>query len=327
MKPFPRNVIEFQEAFGTEEQCEDYLAELRWPHGFICPNCGHDDSYFVEPRRLYECTVCSKQTSVTAGTLFHGTHLPLKCWFWIIYQVAQDKGGASCRKLASQLNRPVKTVWHVLHKVRHAMGRRDEGITLAGFIEIDEAVLGPQARRPAKEEEIEEVVSTTKKSRKSGELKLGKKPKAGKKRKTQTEVLVLVEAERFHAGNVVLRNLGRATYEGVRETVEQRVDPCQMFKGDKKQAHYAVRSFGHVFVGKKSNPDTACKELPVVHRVISLLKHFLMGTYFGVSKKYLPSYLNEFCFRFIRREKEQSLSESLLRACVFALPVTYAELK
>ena len=327
MKSFPTNALEFQEAFGTEEKCEAYLAKLRWPNGFVCPNCGHDDSYTVSTRNLFQCTVCLKQTSITAGTLFHGTHLPLKCWFWIIYQVAQDKGGASCRKLASQLKRPVKTIWHVLHKVRYAMGRRDEGITLAGFIEIDEAILGPEARRPAKEEEVEEVASSVKKSQMPRHLKLGRKPKKGKKRKTQVEVIVLVEAERFHAGNVVLRAVERTTYESVKETVELRVDPCQIFKGDKKQAHYAVRSLGHTFVGKKSEPDTACIDLPVVHRVISLLKHFLMGTYFGVSKKYLPGYMAEFCFRFIRREKERSLSESLLRACVFALPVTYAELK
>lgn len=327
MNSFPSNAIEFQEAFGTEEQCEEYLVKLRWPRGFVCPNCGHDDSYVVSTRKLYQCTVCLKQTSVTAGTLFHGTHLPLKCWFWIIYQVAQDKGGASCRKLASQLNRPVKTVWHVLHKVRYAMGRRDEGISLAGFIEIDEAILGPEARRPAQEGEAKEVASLEKKSRIPRLLKLGRKPKKGKKRKTQVEVIVLVEAERFHAGNVVLRAVERTTYEAIKETVELRVDPGQMFKGDKKQAHFAVRSLGHKFIAKKSDPETACSDLPIVHRVISLLKHFLMGTYYGVSKKYLPGYLNEFCFRFIRREKEQSLSESLLRACVFALPMTYSELK
>lgn len=328
MESFPANALEFQETFSTEEKCEEFLAKLRWPNGFVCPNCGHDDCYRIETRRLFQCYVCSHQTSVTAGTLFHKTHLPLKCWFWIIYQVAHDKGGASARKLASQLGRPVKTVWHVLHKVRHAMGRRDEGITLAGFIEMDEAILGPEARRPAGEDEVAEVSgSSTKKRQKPRELRLGAKPKDGKKPKTQAEVLILVEAERFHAGNVVMRAVERTTYDTIRETVEERVDPCQVFKGDKKQSHWAVKYMGHEFIARKSEPETACQELPIVHRVISLLKHFLMGTYYGVSKKYLPGYLNEFCFRFIRREKEPSLSESLLRACVFALPMTYSELR
>ncbi|HEY9757677.1 MAG TPA: transposase [Oculatellaceae cyanobacterium] len=77
----------------------------------------------------------------------------------------------------------------------------------------------------------------------------------------------------------------------------------------------------------KSSEAVGCAALPVVHRVINLIKHFLMGTYFGVSVKYLPLYLNEFCFRFIRRDNEPLLYASLLRACLFALPMPYAELK
>lgn len=142
------DALQFQQLFGTDEQCRDFLFKLRWPKGFVCPNCEHDDAQFLAPRRLYQCYNCKHQTSVTSGTLFHRTHLPLRCWFWIIYQMTHDKGGVSATRLASQLNRPYKTIWHVLHKLRLAMGRRDEGITLAGLIEFDEAILGPEARRP-----------------------------------------------------------------------------------------------------------------------------------------------------------------------------------
>lgn len=151
MNNFPKDAIEFQKSFATEEQCRDALFRMRWPNGFRCPNCEHDDGYEVPTRDVIQCAVCRHQTSVTAGTIFHKTHLPLSCWFRIIYEVANDKGGASATRLAAQLKRPYKTMWHVLHKIRMAMGRRDDRISLAGLIELDEAKLGPEARRPSKE--------------------------------------------------------------------------------------------------------------------------------------------------------------------------------
>lgn len=143
----PMTVIEFQKRFFSEEACLDHLEKMRWPKGFLCPNCGHDVGYRLTYRRLIQCAVCRHQTSVTSGTIFHKTRIPLQYWFWIIFLVAHDKGGASASRLAVQLGMYYKTVWHILQKIRYAMGRRDQNITLAGFIELDEAVLGPQARK------------------------------------------------------------------------------------------------------------------------------------------------------------------------------------
>ena len=320
MNYFPKDALEFQNGFATDEQCEVALAKLRWPSGFICPNCGHDDGYELTGRRLTQCAVCHHQTSVTAGTIFHRTHLPLTCWFWIIYQVAQDKGGASATRLASQLHRPYKTIWHVLQKIRHAMGRRDEGISLAGLIEMDEAKLGPQARRPAKDSNDGGKGKPRKKP-------YGGKPRTGKKRKTVVEVLILVEAERFHAGNVAMRALDALGFDRIREFIESRAEPDQWYRTDAHHSHWVLRQLSQHFQITKSDEADGPAALPVAHRVINLLKHFLMGTYFGVSAKYLPGYVNEFCFRFIRRVSEEPLWRSLLRACIFAVPMSYAELK
>jgi len=320
---FPESIIEYQKQFATEEACEAALAKIRWPHGFVCPNCDHDDGYQLTDRRQIQCVLCRHQTSVTAGTIFHKTHLPLTCWFWIIYQVTQDKGGASATRLAAQLNRPYKTMWFVLHKIRHAMGQRDEPISLAGLIEFDEAVLGPEARRPTRiEDEVPGLESVNRPLAKP----YGAKAKDGRLRKSVIEVLALVEAERFHAGNVVLRVLPKKSFETIREVVQEKVDENQWFRTDAFHSHWVLRQLSTNFKLIKSSDGDGCQALPVVHRVISLLKHYLMGTYFGVSVKYLQLYLNEFCFRFMRREKQTILPESLLRACVFALPFNYAEL-
>ena len=144
----PNGAIAFNDEFDSEEKCLAFLEKLRWPHGFVCPNCQHDDGYCISTRKLMQCTVCRHQTSVTAGTIFHKTRIPLRIWFYILFSVGHDKGGASSTRLASELEMHQTTVWHMLHKIRNAMGRRDESIMLSGFIEMDEAVLGPHARRP-----------------------------------------------------------------------------------------------------------------------------------------------------------------------------------
>src|SRR5579885_3412622 len=235
MNTFPSNAIDFQKSFSTEEQCEAALLNMRWPKGFICPNCGHDDGYKLTGRRLIQCTVCRRQTSVTAGTMFHKTHLPLTCWFRIIYEVATDKGGASATRLAAQYGRPYKTMWHILQKIRHAMGRRDEQISLAGLIEMDEAKLGPEARRPSNE-------SLDGGSRKPRKKPWGRKSANGGTRKTITEVLILVEAERFHAGNVAMRALDSLSFGSVGEFIEERVEPDQWFRTDAHHSHWVLRN-------------------------------------------------------------------------------------
>lgn len=316
------SAIEFQDKFRTEEDCLEFIRQLRWPNGFICPNCGHDFAYELNNRRLYQCSVCRRQTSVTAGTIFHKTRTPLRHWFWMIYQVAQDKGGASASKLARQLDGFQSTVWNQLQKLRHAMDRRDETITLAGFIELDEAVIGPHARKTGRQN----IDPAKKEPRKKT---LGKRKGDGSKPKQQTEVVVMVERENAAAGNLAMRVIYKTTRAEVREAVELRVDDNrQQFKSDAIQSHYVVRSMGHDLKALPlSGSPVSCEELPIVHRAISLLKRFLIGTYHGVSPRYLSRYLSEFCFRWNRRDAESTLWLSMLRAACLALPMTYAELQ
>jgi len=314
------SLLEFQKRFLSDEQCMQYLEKLRWPQGFRCPNCQHDVGYRLAYRGLIQCAVCRHQTSVTSGTLFHKTRIPLCIWFWMIYMIAQDKCGVSALKLSKDLGMHYSTVWHIMHKVRDAMRSRDQSIKLAGFIELDEAIIGPQARKPGRPSDN----GTKKHPRKKS---LGLRRRDGAQPKTQTEVVVMVEREHARAGNVVMKVVQSNTRDDIREAVSLRTEENQWFKTDGLQSHWVIKTMGHRLDCWPMDGKQSCEELPVVHRVIALVKRWLLGRFHGVSDRYLQSYLYEFCFRFNRRDREQSLSESLLRACALALPVAYAELK
>ena len=139
MTDFPRSLLEFQQRFGDEAACAQYLAAARWPDGFVCPGCGGGKAWRLETKAwTYECAGCGRQTSVTAGTIMHHSKLPLTAWFWAAYLMATHSNGISALQLQRQLAfRSYKTAWLLCAKLRRstlAPGRR----LLAGLVEVDE---------------------------------------------------------------------------------------------------------------------------------------------------------------------------------------------
>ncbi len=139
---FPTTLLEFADQFPDEEACWRYLQAVRWSGGFHCPRCEGAEASYLSARRLFQCTSCRYQTSVTARTLFHGTRTPLRKWFLAIFFFARHKQSIS----ALQLQRDVglgsyQTAWAMLHKLRSALGRRP-GQLLKGTVEADEAFVG-----------------------------------------------------------------------------------------------------------------------------------------------------------------------------------------
>src|SRR5271154_1902763 len=141
MAEYPRTVLEFRDWFADDAACRDYLARLRWPEGFRCPICRGAD-HWVTARGLRHCRGCGRQTSVTAGTLFADTHLPLRLWFEALWHVTSQKSGASALGLQRVLGLgSYRTAWNLLHKLRRAMVRpgRDK---LSGRVGVDETQVG-----------------------------------------------------------------------------------------------------------------------------------------------------------------------------------------
>lgn len=143
----PPSLQSFMDTFCDEGACADYLAKKRWPEGFHC-SCGCPKGWRLEAKPwTWECSVCGKQTSVTAGTIMHGTHLPLRTWFLAAHLVATHSNGVSALQLQAKLGiGSYKTAWLLLHKLRKAMVDPDRD-PLEGIVEIDETVIPFSAPR------------------------------------------------------------------------------------------------------------------------------------------------------------------------------------
>ena len=146
--PFQKGMSlpEFITLYGTEKQCFNALVNWRWPNGLICPSCGHHKYCLLNTRRLFQCHRCHQQTSITAGTIFEKTKLPLTKWFLGIYFISQDKKGISSLELKRCLGVSYHAAWRMKHKLLQVMMERDAGKPLAGVIELDDAYLGGERR-------------------------------------------------------------------------------------------------------------------------------------------------------------------------------------
>ncbi|MDB4433390.1 transposase, partial [bacterium] len=138
----PKTLLELQAMFPDEEACWKHLRRMRWPRGFVCPRCGHRRSYPLEERRVEQCRSCRYQASLTAGTVFHKTRVPLQIWFLGIFFVARHKKAIS----ALQFQRDTglgsyQTAWMLLHKLRSNLKPR-AGFRLRGLVEADETYVG-----------------------------------------------------------------------------------------------------------------------------------------------------------------------------------------
>ena len=128
--------------YGSESQCTEALSLARWPSGFQCPDCGGHRFSMIKTRTLYQCSTCHHQTSLTSGTLFEQTKLPLTVWFLAIHLLTQAKTCVSALALMRQIGVSYNTAWGLKHKIMQAMKERDDRKVLTGIIQLDDDYWG-----------------------------------------------------------------------------------------------------------------------------------------------------------------------------------------
>lgn len=302
MEDYPRTVLELEQRFSSEEACREYLGVLRWPTGFICPGCGNTEAWRMKSGS-YLCRGCRRQVSVTAGTIFHRTRLPLALWFRAIWYVTSQKNGASAMGVQRVLGLgSYRTAWTWLHKLRRAMVRpgRDR---LNGHVEVDETFVGGRER-------------------------------GHEGRGAQTKALVVIGAEERGrgTGRIRMAHIPDASKRYLHGFVQQAIAPGSFVHTDGWASYGGLdtKGYSHKVTALKGKPnDAATAAMPRVHRVASLLKRWLLGTHQGASRKdYLDYYLDEFTFRFNRRTSHSrgKLFYRLLQQAVQIEPSPYSEI-
>jgi ISXO2-like transposase domain/Transposase zinc-ribbon domain len=300
-------IQQFRQRFGEEEQCWKHLTGRRWPRGFVCPRCGGGSRGYMKAKRVHECRVCGYQGSVTAGTIFHKTRVPLRDWFWAIYRMSQGKKGISAVQLSKEIGVGYPTAWLMQHKIRKAMAEGEQGTRLRGLVEVDEGYVGG--------------------TEKGGE-------RAG--RGAQTKSLVAVAVEHRGAGKAGRPRPGRSALAvmpdgragSVQAFVRGRILPDSAVWSDGWSSYRGLTPRGYPHAAIPLGEDTAVvgRFFPWVHVTLSNLKRFLLGTHHKPQAKHLKRYVAEFAYRLNRRWQEANLFEQLAQACLSTTTIIYKDL-
>ena len=263
---------EFIDRFPTEASCRQYLVDIKWKGEFICPSCLGTEAWKLG-RGNFKCKACRRIVSVTSGTVFQDSHIPLRTWFLAMWSVVSQKQGVSALGLSRTLGVDQKTGWYLLQRIRTAMVRAGRE-RLSGTVEIDEVFIG------------------------------GVKPGIGGRGALgKTLILVAVEDTGKGIGRIRIEVIPDASATSLRKAIEKMVEPGSTIRTDEWKGYTkaALKGYHHTIM-KRQARSPGEDPTPLVHRVSSLLKRWLLGTHQGgVQTTHLRGYLDEFIFRFNRR--------------------------
>lgn len=298
MIDFPRSLPEFQCRFPDEAACVEYLAAARWPDGFQCPACGGAKAWRLSTKPFtWECAGCGRQTSVTAGTVMHGSKLDLLAWFWAAYLMATHSNGISATQLQIQLGiGSYKTAWLLCAKLRRAMVNPERN-PLTGLVEVDETTIPFRTKG-------DPVAGG------GGRSQAGKMP-----------VIAAVEIVGDGPGRLRLAPIADYSAESIRAFAATNIACGATLKTDGWASYPGTPEVNHDphVVGNMA----AHVVLPWTHRVFANLKRWALGVYHGLRRNHLQSYLDEFTFRFNRRRTRHAAFRSLLGIGTRTKPITY----
>lgn len=276
-----QSIFEVVKRFNTEARCIAHLERIRWPHGLECPECHKKRIMkFIakgktgKERFLYECVDCRYQYSVTVGTIFHDSHLPLVKWFLAIYMICSAKKGIAAKQLQRELEiGSYKTAWYMAHRIRLAMQEDPQFCRkYSGIVEIDETYVGGKGKGPR------------------GRALDRKVPVVGIKERT--------------SGKIRLKAIQDASKRTLADFIRKNVEPGAEMHTDEFSSYLWLDSseFAHKTVNHSKTYVEGDVHVNGVENVWSLVKRGIMGVFHKVSEKYLPLYLDEFSFRFNNRD-------------------------
>jgi transposase-like protein len=256
---FPKHMLEFLDRFNTDDACLAYLCQVRWPQGFVCPECATRLGWLTQRGTVY-CSQCQRQTSPTAGTILHNSRTAIRKWFLAGWLFCTQKTGVSAKTLQRELQVGYKTAWLMLHKLRQATVRAERSL-LTGTVEVDETYVGGPE---------------------SGVM--------GRQLVDKALVVIAVELEGKKVGRVRLRQVPDASSVSLLGFLKDYLVPGSRVRTDDWNGYNGVQAAGytHRVTAVQADPERVRKFFPHVHLVASLLKRWLVSTHQGrVQKEHL----------------------------------------
>lgn len=298
------SLVRFMMDYGTEEQCRAALYQWRWPLGFICPECG-GHKYCVLPSRsgLFQCNTCHHQQSLTSGTIFDSTKLPLTTWFLAIHLIVQSKTGIAALALHRHLGISYNSAWSMKQKIMQVMKERDDSKPLSGTIQLDDVYWG---------------------GRRSG----GKSGR-GSPNKTPFVAAISVDEE----GHPLLMSMNKVeafTSAEISRWSQRHLSSGSTVYSDGLACFNAVSDAGcqHITIVTGGGPNSVKRpEFLWVNTMIGNVKNAILGVYHAMNHKHLPRYLAEYCYRFNRRFDLQQMLSRLIYVAARTPPMPYRLLK
>jgi transposase-like protein len=285
------NIINIIKQFPTQESCVNYLEQKRWNGKPICFYCNSENTNHLVKENRHHCNGCRKSFSVTVGTIFHDSRLPLQKWFLAIALMLNAKKGISSRQLARDLELPVKTAWSMNHRIRKAM-KQDNGL-LSGIVEMDETYVGGKPRKEAKKKDDNDD---------------DKGNPRGRATKKECVVGMIERNGKVKASNV---NKGSLKAKDLKELVRVNIDlENTTLMTDEYRGYMTMhRIISHLQINHSEAYANGIIHTNTIESFWAILKRGIVGQFHKVSKEYLNAYIDEFCWRFNERKNKKSFDK------------------
>jgi len=300
------DIFSFTAHFGTEEDCRIHFKKQRDKIGVVC-KCGHNEHFWIKSIWSYECKKCRKRISLKSGTIMQNSNLSFLIWYKTMFLMSVTKKGFSSKEIQKQLGlKRYEPVWAMVHKLRKAMGTRDERYTLEGMIEFDEGYFTVESSEIEQEKGVR------------GRGAAGQQNVAVMAESTPLENVETGEKSRscrYFKAKVLETHLSLE----INETIKESIDNQSIVFTDKSTSYVDISDFVELHITEKSDKETTKETLKWVHITISNAKRSLLGNYHKIKRKYLQLYLNEFIYKLNRRYFGDKLFERLIIANITAV--------
>ena len=283
------DIVKIYESFPTENDCIDHLESIRWNKRPQCPYCKSVNATPLAKEKRHHCNNCNTSFSVTVGTVFHQTHLPLQKWFLATTLILNAKKGISARQLSRDLHVNKDTAWRISMKIREAMCEREQLDLLTGIVEADETYIGGKPRK-----------GTGPHKPGPGTKKIPVVGMIERKGKIKAEVV-----KNKNLNNRKLKSLIRRNVDITSTTLI--TDEYKAYIGIRKIMPHKIIDHTIWYVDGDIHTNT-------IDSFWALLKRGIVGQFHKVSLLYLPRYIDEFCYRYNHRFNDDLFNLTIRKA-------------